>query len=59
MYDDGDGFDVAKMEASTERDRLGLIGMRERASEVGGKVQYKSVPGEGTGVHIFLPFHPT
>ncbi len=59
VYDDGVGFDVAKTEASTERDRLGLIGMRERASEVGGKVQYKSVPGEGTEVHIFLPFHPT
>jgi PAS domain S-box-containing protein len=58
IRDDGIGFDVADTEKRVERDRLGLIGMRERASEVGGTFECKSVPGQGAEVDAVLPIHP-
>jgi glucose-6-phosphate-specific signal transduction histidine kinase len=36
---------------------LGLIGIRERASQLRGAVQIDSVPGGGTRVVIDLPRH--
>ena len=39
-------------------DGLGLVGMRERATVVGGKIEYTSVPGKGTEVYASLGFHP-
>ena len=58
VRDDGIGFDLASAETGLQKDRLGLVGMSERASDVGGKFECKSVPGNGTEVHVFLPFHP-
>jgi PAS domain S-box-containing protein len=56
VRDDGIGFDVADAEKRIERDRLGLVGMRERTTVVGGKFECKSVAGQGTEVHAFFPF---
>jgi signal transduction histidine kinase len=50
VSDDGQGFDLA---AATSG--FGLIGMRERAELVGGKVAIASEPGGGTTVSVALP----
>ncbi len=42
--DDGLGFDPARVEAAC----FGLKGMRERAEMIGGRLEIKSQPGEGT-----------
>ena len=47
VTDDGSGFQVA---AISETEALGLAGMRERASLVGGSLNVDSTPGRGTRV---------
>ncbi len=54
VQDDGDGFDPAHLEIA-EASTFGLRFMRERAEEVGGTVEVRSVPGEGTRVLITMP----
>jgi signal transduction histidine kinase len=49
VEDDGQGFDVAEVRASPRSDRaLGLAGMEERVSLVGGELTIESAPGKGT-----------
>ncbi len=56
VEDDGKGFDLAMVAAHTENGRgLGLIGMQERASLLGGEVNVHSAPGTGTRLHVRLP----
>ncbi len=56
VEDDGQGFDVQEVVASTDETRgLGLLGMKERAALFGGSVQVESRPGGGTQVHIEVP----
>jgi PAS domain S-box-containing protein len=52
VEDDGVGFDVNE---AAERDRLGLVGIRERAETVGGEVKIVSAPGAGTTVSVRVP----
>jgi PAS domain S-box-containing protein len=54
VQDDGEGFDPARLEAA-EASTFGLRFMRERAREVGGTVEVRSAPGEGTRVVITVP----
>jgi PAS domain S-box-containing protein len=56
IRDDGGGFDAASVEGHTVG--LGLIGIKERAALVGGRVQIISSPKKGTAVKISLPLHP-
>ena len=51
--DDGIGFD-SKIVGSDPRS-LGLLGMRERASLLGGTFQLRSKPDEGTRIRIEVP----
>jgi two-component system sensor histidine kinase UhpB len=53
VEDDGRGFDVE--EAMSDRERLGLFGMRERAAYFDGRVEIRSRPGSGTSVRLILP----
>jgi signal transduction histidine kinase len=54
--DDGVGFDVAQVMASRqEMERLGLYGIEERASLVGGRLTVESSPGAGTTVSVEIP----
>jgi signal transduction histidine kinase len=54
--DDGAGFDVAQvMACPTERDRLGLYGIEERASLVSGRLTIESTPGAGTTLAVDIP----
>lgn len=54
VADDGCGFDVNAPRADTSR-HLGLIGMRERAAELGGTMELYSTIGGGTEVTVVVP----
>lgn len=51
--DDGMGFDCEI--SSFGKRSLGLLGMRERASLLGGSFQLRSTPGKGTRIRIEIP----
>jgi len=51
VEDDGRGFDTANGSNGT----LGLIGMEERVSLIGGKLVIESRPGKGTAVRVRVP----
>ena len=53
VWDNGAGFDPR---AAFRSGRLGLTGMRERAEMLGGKMWIESNPGEGTTVHLEVPY---
>jgi len=53
VHDDGVGFDPALL--ATAHDKYGLRFMRERAEEVGGRVEIHSAPGQGTRVVVQVP----
>ncbi len=55
VCDDGSGFEMQKIERAADRDRLGVIGMRERAFAVGGSFAINSKPGKGTEVMADFP----
>jgi PAS domain S-box-containing protein len=53
VTDDGSGFDV-QSSTHASNGRFGLIGMRERAKRIGGRLKIESVPGAGTKVAVEL-----
>ena len=53
VQDDGKGFDVRTCKG------LGLLGIQERVTDMGGTVRLKSEPGEGTLISIVLPLNST
>jgi signal transduction histidine kinase len=55
IHDDGQGFDVAAALARRGDRGLGLIGMRERAEALGGTLEVRSAPHEGTEVCVAIP----
>ena len=50
VRDNGRGFDAAASRALAEEGHLGLLGMEERVSNVGGKLDISSWPGKGTTI---------
>jgi signal transduction histidine kinase len=50
VADDGRGFDPGSARAG-----IGLSGMRERVEALGGKIEVRSRPGEGTKVTVRIP----
>ena len=55
VKDDGDGFNVEKTHKRALKGRsFGLIGMQERASLAGGRLEFKSHAGQGTEVHAYF-----
>ena len=52
IRDNGRGFDQSEPSLSKS---LGLLGMRERAAILGGRVKISSVPGRGTTVIAWVP----
>lgn len=56
IADNGKGFDVKTAHSGAKANRLGMIGMRERAEMVGGRFGITSTPGKGTTVSVRLPF---
>jgi PAS domain S-box-containing protein len=56
IQDDGRGFDVvAAHERSMQGASMGLVGMRERTQLVGGRLECKSAPGQGTAIYAVFP----
>ena len=52
IQDDGAGFDMTQV---TGGGHFGLRFMRERAEELGGRLQVDSTPGKGTRVVVEVP----
>ncbi len=52
IHDNGGGFDLRKL---NQAECLGIVGMRERAALVGGTLEIRSAPGEGTQVRVEMP----
>ena len=55
IKDDGLGFDPENVGA-TESGQMGLVGMRERAQSIGGRIEVESVPAQGSKVMLSVPF---
>jgi len=56
VQDDGGGFDVSSLGRPADgKPALGLLGMKERASLLGGRLDIRSRPGEGTTVMLDIP----
>lgn len=55
IKDDGQGFQVTGKAGSRKKNRLGLIGMRERAEMIGGSFHVNSAPGGPTMVRVEIP----
>ena len=53
VEDNGKGFDP---ESHIKTDRLGLVGMRERAEMVGGRLTVESMPDKGTTIYVEVPY---
>lgn len=57
VRDNGKGFDVEAARNSRSRG-LGLFGMQERVELVGGRIEWRSVRGQGTEVRAWIPLTP-
>lgn len=56
VEDDGVGFDVAQAsEQAVALQRLGLLGIQERAQLAGGRILLDSAPGKGTRLSVYVP----
>ena len=56
VADDGVGFALPQRpDLFTQAGHFGLVGMQERATRLGGTLQIRTAPGEGTQVTVQLP----
>ncbi len=55
IKDNGQGFQISGKGGSKKKNRLGLIGMRERVEMIGGTFRVDSTPGESTAVQVEIP----
>jgi signal transduction histidine kinase len=53
VSDNGVGFEAARLRTSGG---LGLVMMRERATQLNGTFEYESAPERGTTVRVMIPF---
>jgi signal transduction histidine kinase len=53
VHDDGPGFDLAALPRT--RRGIGLATMRERAQEIGARLDIRALPGAGTTVTVSVP----
>ncbi len=56
LQDDGIGFDKSKI---ANKKTFGIVGMRERATMMGGSYEITSNPGKGTTTIVNVPLVPT
>lgn len=56
VRDNGRGFDLAAVD---RKNSFGLLGMRERALALGGRVDIASAPGQGTVIGVTIPIDLT
>jgi light-regulated signal transduction histidine kinase (bacteriophytochrome) len=55
VEDDGRGFNQTAEATARDAGRLGLLGIRERLSLVGGSLEIESTPGKGTTLFARIP----
>jgi signal transduction histidine kinase len=56
IRDDGIGFEMEKvLERTTYGTGLGLLGMQERVTLLGGRLDIDSSPGQGVEIRVYLP----
>jgi signal transduction histidine kinase len=55
VEDDGLGFDQTGLDQENDRPGVGLVGIRERASRLGGTCRLDTQPGKGTRLTMELP----
>jgi signal transduction histidine kinase/PAS domain-containing protein len=55
VEDDGQGFEPSRAAGGTGGRGLGLTGMRERASALGGHLTVESAPGHGSRIIVAVP----
>lgn len=55
IKDNGKGFAMKQGQAAAEKNRLGLLGMKERVRLVNGRCLVRSIPGYGTTVMVEIP----
>lgn len=56
VTDDGIGFDLNRYPARKKgKGSLGLLGMRERTTSLGGALEVQSAPGQGTTIRAQIP----
>ena len=55
IEDDGAGFDVASAAPRRAKGGLGLRGIRERVTALGGRLEVRSAPGRGTRLELEIP----
>ena len=55
IRDDGKGIDPANLGEGRRPGHYGLLGMRERAARIGGKLDVWSGPGAGTEIQLTIP----
>jgi signal transduction histidine kinase len=55
IEDDGNGIEPARVARSDGAGGVGLVGIRERASRLGGTVRLETGPGRGTRLTIEIP----
>jgi signal transduction histidine kinase len=53
VRDDGRGLPAPR--DGDDRPTFGLVGLRERAARVGGRLTVESAPGEGTALLVEVP----
>ncbi|WP_202921736.1 sensor histidine kinase [Anatilimnocola aggregata] len=59
VQDDGSGFDVARHLEQVQPGHYGIIGMRERASQIQAELHWRSQLRQGTTVTLRLPSSPS
>ena len=55
IRDDGKGFDVEGVTGSSDNTHFGLITLSERAKRLGGNLEIRSQPGNGTEIELTIP----
>jgi PAS domain S-box-containing protein len=55
VEDNGQGFAVEEISRAGPATRMGLIGMRDRVTLVGGNIQIQSSPGTGSTLFVRIP----
>ena len=60
VEDDGQGFDAEQvLHNGFAECKLGLLGIQERAQQLGGSVVIESTPGHGTTIYVRIPIEVT
>jgi signal transduction histidine kinase len=58
VTDDGRGFNFDEVRAASPRKHYGLVGMKERAADAGGRFTVESSPGQGARIVAEFPLDP-